>query len=236
VQVDGDTLLLVPTEQGSLTLQLGAEALAFAFDAGSVAVSYSVSGDAGAALNFAFTDVVTAAGTIDSLTVVSRSATSAGATYDVGIDGYNLSHPETGGALGPEIAALYAVLQQSTDGAPGEFMVSDLSVEWGTLRMTGAGTLARAESGAWSGRLDVEIFDPLAWLDAIRATQPLDLDAMAETYAAIIEEMGDAADPETLPFSLRINDGAVTLRGEPRGIPDLELGIIAPLLAGAVIQ
>ena len=37
-------------------------------------------------------------------------------------------------------------------------------------------------------------------------------------------------------FSLQIADGAITLLGESRGLPDLSLGATVPVLAGGVAE
>jgi hypothetical protein len=117
---------------------------------------------------------------------------------------------------------------------PTGITVTSLTIDWGLLQLTGAGELAFDDAGALSGRLDVMVLDVLSVLDAIRASVVLDRNAVAEIYAALLQEMTLAAEAGApLPLEVMIDGGAITLLGATRGLPDLELGVVAPILVGA---
>ncbi len=222
VEADGDTVSLRP--DGEHRLRLGAVDLVF--EADSVRITRPENGD-GEPLAFVFSGVTGASGAIETLAVRASSG-EGGAEYEFGIDQYLLG-PGEGGPLGSTVAAFDAVFAATPSG----MAVTSLTMEWGLLQLTGAGDLAIDEAGALSGRLDVMIVDVLSVLDAIRASVVLDRDALAETYAAILQEMMLATDAGApLPFQIMIDGGAVTLLGASRGLPDLELGTFAPILAG----
>jgi hypothetical protein len=222
-EADGDAVSF--RTDGEHRLRLGAFALTF--EADSVRITRSANGDGGETLAFVFSGVTGASGSIETLAVQASSG-EGGAEYQLGIDRYLLA-PGQGGPLGSTIAAFDAAFVA----APAGIAVTSLTMEWGLLQLTGAGDLAVGEAGGLSGRLDVMIVDVLAVLDAIRASVALDRDALAETYAAILQEMMQATDANAgLPFEVMIDGRLVTLLGESRGLPDLELGAFAPILAG----
>jgi hypothetical protein len=222
VEVEGDTLSLNP--DGENRLLLGA--LDMTFEADSVRITRTANGDGGS-LAFVFSGVTGASGSIETLTAAA-SPGEGGAEYQLGIEQYLLAAGR-GGPLGPTVAAFDGVFGATATG----LAVTSLTIEWGLLQLTGAGELALDEAGALAGRLDVTIADVLSVLDAIRASVALDRDALAEFYAALLQEMTQAPDVEApLPFEVLIDGGAVTLIGESRGLPDLELGVFLPILAG----
>ena len=106
-----------------------------------------------------------------------------------------------------------------------------MGIRWGLLDLEGTGTLEIDENGAWSGLIDAQIWDVLTVLDAFRAYETLDRDALADVYAAFIEEI-----PMTeggIPVVLELDSGTVTLLGEARGLLDLSLGTNIRLLDAA---
>ena len=235
VDSDGDELLLTPGGLQELVLDFGEDQLVFILETGVLRVGVrNENGDA--VLVFEFTDVTTDAGSIATLQVTSVSAANGTAAFQLALDDYVLV-TGTGGPFGSRIASIQATLDGMTTaaaepGATGAVMVSSLALEWGLLQLTGGGVLSVDSAGAVSGRLDAMIVDVLAALDAVRASVPLDRGAMAETYAAILQEMGATPEGEALPFDITISSGAVTLVGEMRELPDFVLGAFSPLLAG----
>jgi hypothetical protein len=224
IEAEGDTVTLRP--DGEHSLRLGAVGLVF--EAESVRVTRAATGDGGESLAFVFSGVTGASGAMESLTAAA-SLGEDGAEYAFGIDHYLLAEGRAG-PLGSTVAAFDTVF----GAAPTGITVTSLTIDWGLLQLTGAGELAFDDAGALSGRLDVMVLDVLSVLDAIRASVVLDRNAVAEIYAALLQEMTLAAEAGApLPLEVMIDGGAITLLGATRGLPDLELGVVAPILVGA---
>jgi len=225
VEADAGALVLAPEGPQQLTLNIGDRSLSAAFEAAALRVAAG-SGE----LRFAFADVTNDHGTIGTFDVTARPSPESATLFELAAGDYIIA-PDRAGPLGPEIESMTATLDGTT-AANGDIVVSSLALHWGLLELEATGTIALDDSGAVSGRFDAAITDILAVLDAIRASVALDRGAMAEIYAAILEEMGAAPEVGAREFQISVDAGAVTLLGEERGIPDLELGVLAPFLAG----
>jgi hypothetical protein len=134
-----------------------------------------------------------------------------------------------GGPLGDTISSFdVLVTETSMAGTSARLTAASMNIRWGLLDLEGTGTLEIDPNGAWSGLVDARIFDVLSVLDAFRAYESLDREALADVYAAFIEEM-----PTTeggIPVVLELDLGTVTLLGGARGLLDLSLGTSIRLL------
>jgi hypothetical protein len=111
--------------------------------------------------------------------------------------------------------------------------LANIQMDWGALDLTGTGTLTLDSEGRPAGRLLVEVADPLMVLDAFHVVLRFDRDLLADVYAALLQEIG--LDPATarLSFTVAIADGTIVLVGADRGMPDIVLGTVLPLLGPA---
>jgi hypothetical protein len=151
---------------------------------------------------------------------------------------------QAGSALGTAIAALAADLtfERSFQGwalaaalegwrlPEAGLTISNLQLEWGTLNLTGNGFLTFDAEGRPAGVFQVEVVDPLMVLDAFHVVLRFDRNLLAEVYAALLDEMGRNATATTMPFTVEIAAGDIILRGADRGLPDIVLGTVSPLL------
>lgn len=102
--------------------------------------------------------------------------------------------------------------------------LSKLSFVWGALAASGSGSVGVSEDLELQGQLDLDISNPLAALDALRAVRPLDAGAMAEAYAVLLDDM---ASTEPDAFRLILGPDAMTLSG---AAPDIDLVNTRPLM------
>lgn len=146
-------------------------------------------------------------------------------------------------ALGPEIELIVADL--GFDGAatssswtdilgavpaPGAIGVTSIEIRWGVLEAIGEGTLGLDPAGRLAGILSFAVADPLTVLDAFHAAEAFDRAALAQFYAALLEELGP--DPAAaLPLTVDLVDGRAVVRGASRNAGDLVLGGLPPLFA-----
>jgi hypothetical protein len=118
----------------------------------------------------------------------------------------------------------------------GGLTVNNIELQWGALRFTGSGVLSLDEMGRPTGTLDVEITNILLALDAFNAALRFDRDVLADTYAALLLELGDDPEAETLPFTIAIADGQFVLSGESHGFADIVLGTVSPLFTPVTVE
>lgn len=111
--------------------------------------------------------------------------------------------------------------------------MANIQMEWGALDLTGTGTLTLDSEGRPAGRLLVEVADPLMVLDAFHVVLRFDRDLLADVYAALLQEIGLDPAAARLSFTVEIADGTIMLVGADRGIPDIALGTVLPLLGPA---
>lgn len=111
--------------------------------------------------------------------------------------------------------------------------LANLQIEWGALDLTGTGTLTLDSEGRPAGRLLVEVADPLMVLDAFHVVLRFDRDLLADVYAALLQEIGPDPAAARLSFTVEIADGTIVLVGADRGVPDIALGTVQPLLGPA---
>ncbi len=114
--------------------------------------------------------------------------------------------------------------------------VRNLSLEWGTLQLSGDGFIDVDGMGRPAGLLNVRIADSLTMLDSFHAVRRLHRDRLANTYAALLLEDGMRQDDEGLPFTIGIGNGAVTLFGGSRGVDDIVLGTVSPLFTPGAVE
>ncbi len=107
--------------------------------------------------------------------------------------------------------------------------VTNLELEWGALQLAGNGALTLDELGRPAGRFEVEIVEILTVLDAFHVVLRFDRALLANTYAALLEEMGRNPGARSLPFTIVVANGDILLLSEARGIADIVIGKIAPL-------
>ncbi len=150
-----------------------------------------------------------------------------------------------GGPLGTTIHAFDAVFAseggRSGFAAPwrGEgaaLTLNSIALDWGSLHFTGSGTLAIDGAGRPAGTLQVNIENILSVLDAFNAVLHFDTGVVADTYAALLLELGDAPASETLPFTIDITDGQIILRGQSHGIADIVLGTVSVIYRPLIIE
>jgi hypothetical protein len=222
---EGGTLTFVPDGEQQLTMTLEGEAIDRTFQSASVELTRSESGDAGESLSFEFAAAVLDGGAAETMSVAAMLADGV-ATYQIALVNFTIAGDSPFGSSATSIGALLMA-------ADAAIAVSDIAVDWGPLQMTGAGEMQLDETGRLSGRFDMFIGDVLVMLDSIRAWSDLDREAMSAVYAAILLEMSREPDAEMLPFAVTVDGATMTLLGESRGAPDLELGAVIPFLSGA---
>lgn len=108
-----------------------------------------------------------------------------------------------------------------------------IALDWGALRFIGNGELRLPRTGVLDGTFDVRLTDLPTLLDAIAAAGETDMKALAETYAAALLEMGSDPEAGTVPFTLTVKEGAITLEGASRGLDDIPLGRAPTIVTGA---
>lgn len=151
--------------------------------------------------------------------------------------------PDAGApALGTEIDLIAADLRFGTAvasfgfpdivaalSAPGGVALTGLEIRWGVADAAGEGTIGLDASRRLSGSLALALPDALTVLDAFNAFDRFDRETMAQLYAAIIDELGpDPTAPR--PFIVDLTDGHVVVRGAPRGVGDLDIATLQPVL------
>ena len=154
---------------------------------------------------------------------------------------------QAGGPLGTTIAALTAEItfERSFAGwaiatalegwrlPEAGLTIANLQLEWGALDLIGNGFLTLDSEGRPAGEFQVEIADPLMVLDAFHAFRRFDREVFADVYAALLEELGRDPAATRLPFTISIAEGNIILVGADRGIPDIVLGTVGPLVTTA---
>ena len=126
----------------------------------------------------------------------------------------------------PEMLGLFG------SGANGAIGLRTVALDWGTLHFIGEGDVGVSRTGVLNGRLDVKITDIVPFFDAVAAAGAADADALADAYAAVLLEMGSNPTATALPFTIAINAGAVALEGASRGLADIVLGLMPPIIIG----
>jgi hypothetical protein len=157
---------------------------------------------------------------------------------------------QAGSLLGNEIDSLTATVEfvqpvakldprvalQPWLGQTEALLVASLSLEWGSLRFSGIGSVGLDDAGRPAGRFQVRIPDVLALFDSMNIVQRFDRDVLANTYAKLLLEHGRQGGDSGLPFTIAIADGSVTLSGQPHGIDDIALGKVGPLHVPAAAE
>ncbi len=121
-------------------------------------------------------------------------------------------------------------------GGGGSVTLDNIALEWGALHLAGSGALSADALGRPTGQLNVDIANILLTLDAYNAVQRFDRDLMADTYAALLFEMANNPEAETMPFTIAIEDGQIVLQGQSHGIADIVLGTVSPVSTPAVTE
>ena len=222
VGVENGTAELRPDGNQELSLQLGAR-IGIGIAAETVRVRVNDESPDNTQLVFEFVDVTVGSSTMESIVI---SVAEAGVT--IALNNTVLANG-MGGPLGDTIASLdVLVTETSMVGASARLTAASMGIRWGLLDLEGTGTLEIDEGGAWSGLIDAKIPDVLAVIDAFRAYETLDRDALADFYAAVIEELPTIEGG--IPVVLELDSGTVTLLGETRGLRNLSLGTNIRLL------
>jgi len=224
VNVENGLVELRPDGDQEISIQIG-ERISIPITAEIVRVRVNDDSPESTHLEFEFVGVAVGSSLMESMAV------SGGAEVTIALRNTLLADGQ-GGVLGDTIASFdLLVTETSVDGATVRLTAASMGIRWGLLDLEGTGTLEIDANGAWSGLVDAQIFDVLTVLDAFRAFESLDREAMADVYAAFIEEM-----PTTeggIPVVLELDSGKVTLLGGARGLLDLSLGTSIRLLDAA---
>jgi hypothetical protein len=113
----------------------------------------------------------------------------------------------------------------------GGIRLGTVALDWGTLHFIGGGDIRLGRTGVLDGRLDVKVTDAAPFLDALGAAGGVDAKVLADTYAAVLLEMGADPSSAALPFAIVIKAGAVALEGASRGLGDISLGVAPSIIA-----
>lgn len=224
VNVENGLAELRPDGDQEISIQLG-ERISIPITAEIVRVRFNDDIPESTHLELEFVGVAVGSSRMDSMAV------SGGAGVTIALRN-TLLDDGLGGPLGDTISSFdVLVTETSLAGPSARLTAASMNIRWGLLDLEGTGTLEIDANGAWSGLVDAQIFDVLSVLDAFRAYESLDREALADVYAAFIEEM-----PTTeggIPVVLDLESGTVTLLGGARGLLDLSLGTSIRLLDAA---
>ena len=236
-QIDADQITLVPSVEQSVNFTANGMEMAASFTAETVEITSLASdgdGNVQISLRFSAVSFPTGPGDATADTMTMQIGSRSGGDGDPSVSAARLALsdiviPENiDGALGHEIDSLIVGFAPDAESS-GEVMANSLEIEWGTLRLTGSGGLGFDEMGRPTGLMDAEIVDILAVLDAFYSAGQLDRDLLADTYSALLEEMSVNGNAESVSFPVAIENGAVVLRGESRGLQDIVLGNLPAL-------
>ena len=104
-----------------------------------------------------------------------------------------------------------------------------IALDWGPLDFIGTGTFGLGGSGAPRGRFDVKVADPLTLLDAVAAAGAVPAH-LADTYAALLLEMGRNVEEGGVPMTVVFESGGLTIEG-PQGQISVPLTAATPASA-----